>query len=65
MSSMLMCSSGGRSRSFSARAGSLGKRSMPAELLPDLPHTHHALDDAREQAVLFANLWEWPGPIRG
>jgi len=48
---------------YAARAGvpfaGIGKRSMPAELLPDLPHTHHALDDAREQAVLFANLMEW------
>ncbi|MQS11954.1 exonuclease [Streptomyces kaniharaensis] len=50
---------------YAARAGvpfaGVGKRSMPPELLPDLPHTHHALDDAREQAVLFANLLEWPG----
>lgn len=35
---------------------------MPAKLLPDLPHTHHALDDAREQAVLFANLMRWRDP---
>ncbi|MET8540571.1 exonuclease [Kitasatospora sp. NPDC004799] len=51
---------------YAARAGvpfaGIGKRSMPPELLPDLPHTHHALDDAREQAELFANLWEWAGP---
>ncbi|MGW3042553.1 3'-5' exonuclease [Kitasatospora sp. NPDC001159] len=51
---------------YAARAGvpfaGIGKRSMPPELLPELPHTHHALDDAREQAVLFANLWEWAGP---
>ncbi|MFE7562687.1 exonuclease [Kitasatospora sp. NPDC057500] len=51
---------------YAARAGvpfaGIGKRSMPGELLPDLPHTHHALDDAREQAVLFANLMEWEGP---
>ncbi|MFE4355300.1 exonuclease [Kitasatospora sp. NPDC056800] len=50
---------------YAARAGvpfaGIGKRSMPPELLPDLPHTHHALDDAREQAELFANLWEWDG----
>ncbi|MFF7456234.1 exonuclease [Kitasatospora sp. NPDC008115] len=51
---------------YAARAGvpfaGIGKRSMPGELLPGLPHTHHALDDAREQAVLFANLMEWEGP---
>ncbi|GAA1108491.1 exonuclease [Kitasatospora arboriphila] len=51
---------------YAARAGvpfaGIGKRSMPASLLPDLPHTHHALDDAREQAELFANLMEWDGP---
>ncbi|MFJ9839831.1 exonuclease [Kitasatospora sp. NPDC101155] len=54
---------------YAARAGvpfaGIGKRSMPPELLPDLPHTHHALDDAREQAVLFANLWEWQGATPG
>ncbi|MFF2350204.1 exonuclease [Kitasatospora sp. NPDC058115] len=52
---------------YAARAGvpfaGIGKRSMPAELLPGLPHTHHALDDAREQAVLFANLMAWDGPV--
>ncbi|MFF2955221.1 exonuclease [Kitasatospora sp. NPDC057965] len=51
---------------YAARAGvpfaGIGKRSMPEELLPDLPHTHNALDDAREQAALFANLMEWDGP---
>lgn len=54
---------------YAARSGvpfaGIGKRSMPPELLPDLPHTHHALDDAREQAELFANLWEWAGPGTG
>ncbi|GAA4846076.1 exonuclease [Kitasatospora terrestris] len=53
---------------YAARAGvplaSVGKRSMARGLLPDLPHTHHALDDAREQAVLFANVWEWDGVSR-
>ncbi|MEV6206805.1 exonuclease [Kitasatospora sp. NPDC051914] len=51
---------------YATRAGvpfaGIGKRSMPAGLRPDLPHTHHALDDAREQAELFANLMEWAGP---
>ncbi len=44
------------------RIGKATKRSMPRGLLSDRPHTHHALDDAVEQADLFANLWEWTGP---
>jgi len=36
------------------------------ELLPKLrslqEHTHHALDDAKEQAEIFANIFEWEGP---
>jgi hypothetical protein len=32
---------------------------MPRELLPDRPHTHHALDDAIEQAELFSNVFTW------
>ena len=35
------------------------------ELLPGLRsarvHTHHALDDAREQAEIFAKIFEWEG----
>lgn len=35
------------------------------QLLPKLRsiqrHTHHALDDAREQAEIFVNLFEWKG----
>jgi 3' exoribonuclease, RNase T-like len=42
-----------------------GKDSMPAWLLPNSPHTHHALDDAREQAELFANVFEYVLGIRG
>jgi DNA polymerase III epsilon subunit-like protein len=38
------------------------KRQMPAALLSNRPHTHNALDDAVEQADLFANLFEWDGP---
>ena len=31
--------------------------SMPRDLFdPNLPHTHRALDDAMEQAMLFCNL---------
>ncbi|MFC4498042.1 MULTISPECIES: exonuclease [Streptomyces] len=50
---------------YAAKAGvplrSVGKRTMPAELLPGRRHTHHALDDAVEQAELFVNLMAWPG----
>ena len=35
---------------------------MPPELQSKRPHTHHALDDAIEQADIFANLFEWGGP---
>lgn len=34
---------------------------LPAHLQSRRAHTHHALDDALEQADLFANIWEWPG----
>jgi hypothetical protein len=37
----------------------VGKRSMPKHLLSRRTHTHNALDDAIEQAELFANLFEW------
>jgi hypothetical protein len=32
---------------------------LPPNLLPNHPHTHHALDDAIEQAEIFANVFEW------
>jgi Exonuclease len=35
------------------------QRSMPHELLPQRPHTHHAADDAQEQAELFNNIFAW------
>ncbi|MGH2800106.1 MAG: 3'-5' exonuclease [Thermoleophilaceae bacterium] len=48
---------------YQAQAGTVfdlsGKRNMPAELLPEAPHTHNALDDAIEQGELFANLFSW------
>ncbi|MER6789952.1 3'-5' exoribonuclease [Streptomyces sp. NPDC000658] len=51
---------------YAVKAGlplrAVAKRTMPAHLLPRRPHTHHALDDAVEQAELFANLMAWPGP---
>ncbi len=32
------------------------KRNMPKRWFPNLPHTHVALDDAREQGLLFINM---------
>ncbi|CAD7034407.1 exonuclease [Pseudorhizobium endolithicum] len=32
---------------------------LPPNLIPSRPHTHHALDDAIEQAEIFANVFEW------
>lgn len=40
----------------------VAKGTMPRHLLSRRPHTHHALDDAVEQAELLANLMAWPGP---
>ena len=37
------------------------KAKMPRQLLSNRPHTHHALDDAIEQADLCANLMLWTG----
>lgn len=39
-------------------AGS-GRSRLPLRLLPSRGHTHHALDDAIEQAEIFANVFEW------
>ncbi|MEV8549204.1 exonuclease [Streptomyces glaucescens] len=51
---------------YATKAGvplrAVAKRGMPPALLPRRRHTHHALDDAVEQAELFANLMKWPGP---
>lgn len=48
---------------YSVKAGapiaSSGLRSIPAHLQSQRPHTHRALDDAAEQADLFANILEW------
>jgi hypothetical protein len=50
---------------YAAKAGvplrSVAKGTMPRELLSRRRHTHHALDDAIEQAELFANLMAWEG----
>lgn len=37
--------------------GEAGRGHVPAQLKPNNPHTHHALDDAIEQAEIFANLF--------
>lgn len=42
----------------------VAKGTMPRELLSRRRHTHHALDDAIEQAELFTNLMAWQGPAR-
>jgi hypothetical protein len=41
--------------------GAAGKRAMPRHLHSRRHHTHNALDDAIEQADLFANLMRWDG----
>lgn len=38
-----------------------GRSKLPPMLLPVRPHTHHALEDAVEQAEIFANIFEWGG----
>ena len=40
---------------------SAGRSGLPARLRPAHAHTHHAVDDAIEQAEIFANLFEWDG----
>jgi len=59
------------SRCFDIKTALAVKAAIPisqagrAMLLPALrslhPHTHHALDDAIQQAEIFANLFEWGG----
>lgn len=48
---------------FAEKAGisvsSVGKRRIPKELHSKRKHTHHALDDAREQGDLFNNIQLW------
>ena len=38
-----------------------GRSKILPQLLPYRRHTHHALDDAIEQAEIFGNLFEWGG----
>jgi hypothetical protein len=40
------------------------KSRLPRSLRSSRPHTHHALDDAVEQADLAVNLLRWPGRRR-
>ncbi|MFF4571924.1 exonuclease [Streptomyces sp. NPDC001410] len=51
---------------YATKAGlplrAVAKGTMPRHLLSRRPHTHHALDDAVEQAEMLANLMAWPGP---
>jgi DNA polymerase III epsilon subunit-like protein len=38
-----------------------GRSRMEFKLRPHRSHTHHALDDAIEQAEIFANVFQWEG----
>lgn len=38
-----------------------GRHSLPEHLRSKLVHTHQALDDAREQAEIFAKIFQWRG----
>lgn len=48
---------------FALKAGvpiaAAGRSKVAAHLRSDRHHTHHAVDDAIEQAEIFANLFEW------
>lgn len=50
---------------FAVKAGrpisTSGRDELPRHLRPESAHTHNALDDAREQAEIFARLLEWSG----
>ncbi|MHC2281059.1 hypothetical protein ACVME8_007702 [Bradyrhizobium diazoefficiens] len=39
-----------------------GRSKLGAALRSQRAHTHHAIDDAIEQAEIFANVFEWSGP---
>ncbi|MER9341912.1 3'-5' exoribonuclease [Mesorhizobium sp. M0601] len=38
-----------------------GRSHLPINLASSKKHTHHAIDDAIEQAEIFANIFEWEG----
>jgi hypothetical protein len=40
-----------------------GRSRLHPSLRPKHAHTHHALDDAIEQAEIFANVFEWEGVL--
>ncbi len=42
-----------------------GRARLPESLRSQRPHRHRALDDAIEQAEIFANVFEWGGARRG
>lgn len=42
-----------------------GRSKLPPMLRSHRKHTHHALDDAIEQAEIFANIFEWEGTYGG
>jgi hypothetical protein len=52
---------------FAVKAGlpvsQAGRSNLAPELRAHGTHTHHALDDAKEQAEIFGNLFEWRGPL--
>jgi hypothetical protein len=43
------------------RMSEAGRSRLPPALRSAHPHTHSALDDAIEQAEIFANVFEWQG----
>jgi hypothetical protein len=43
------------------RMSEAGRSRLPPALQSSHPHTHSALDDAIEQAEIFANVFEWEG----
>ena len=47
---------------YAAKAGvpisRAGRSQLPPELVPDAPHTHQALDDARHQAEIFRRVFQ-------
>lgn len=45
-----------------APIASAGRSQLLPALKSNRPHTHHALDDAREQAEIFAKLFDGEGP---
>jgi 3'-5' exoribonuclease Rv2179c-like domain len=63
------------SRCFDIKTAFALKASLPiakasrskllAWLRPNRPHTHNALDDATEQAEIFANIFQWEGRLGG